>query len=1113
MSTTTLPEPDTAEAKARLQRVQEALFHLQRGLAPFVEARMKAKYGERWLHYASRAPGSPPSAALDAYGLVKTLLDRWRELFEEAFARNEKHKARTFASLALDARNATAHLSLPLQDEETLRYLDAIHQLLKLVKAPEEEVRIVRRLYDEQLRAGLKLRTDQAAAAPQAAAVAPPPAQPAVVEPEGGRPDLKPWIEVALPHPDVLQHRFKQSEFAADLAAVAMGRASEAYADPVGFFQMTFLTEGLRRVLRSALERLLGKGGDPVLGLQTAFGGGKTHTLLALWHLARARDPLVLPGLDTIAAEVGAEGWAPARVVTFVGTAKGPDVPLTEDGEPSLRTLWGYLAWKLAGEEGLALVREAEEARTNPGSERLVRVLERAAPCLVLLDELVAYARQLPEERLEAFLSFVQSLTEAAKMVPRAMVVGSLPESDAEAGGERGRQALRRLETVFGRVQSPWLPASGDETYEIVRRRLFQPLDSEGERAREATIKAFHELYKRSPSDFPEHAREPRYLEVMRLCYPLHPELFDRLAKDWGGLEKFQRTRGVLRFLASAIGVLWHQRPPDPLITPARLELAHERIRAAVLHPLEPGFAAVLDAEVDGERSLPRELERNPVKRIARARAATRVARAIFFATAPRVGAAHPGIGLSELRLACAEPGDQLAVFAEAASELAQRASYLYEDAGTFWFSTRPTLNKLAEQRARALKEQEVDEAIVALLQEESRHRGGFHKVFAAPDDPSAIDEAEAASLVILGPSAPHAGRTPIASKAVEAVTAALERCRAAQRRWRNTLLFLAADAGELDRVREAVRRKLAWEGIVADEQLRKELTQGQLADAKERANAAADGALKALRAAWTHLLYPIRDEDTEPGRAFRLEWLRVQVRDQALPAAVWDKVIRDGVVKQKLGKENLRTILASYWGPERPHLELRELVDWFRSYAYLPKLRDRVVLEAALREAAADLDPPFGWAEAVEADGAYRGLRLAKPLPEPLAETLLLVRPEVARARLPENNETTPTGTEVSGGSDPSGTRTEAKPPPGSSKPTRFYGSVELDPMRPIRHIEQILENVVRELQRTPGARVVLTLEVQAEAPQGFAEADVAVVRDNAKALRFRSESTGFST
>src|SRR5208337_1266155 len=141
--------------KETLRRVQDGLFHLTKGLTPFVSARMKAVHGDRWLHYASRAQGSSPNSPLDAYGLIKTMIDRWRDVFDEAFPRNEKHKVRNFASTALEARNATSHLSLPLQDDEAIRYLDAMHQLLRAVKAPAAEVAELKKLYDAQRQVGI----------------------------------------------------------------------------------------------------------------------------------------------------------------------------------------------------------------------------------------------------------------------------------------------------------------------------------------------------------------------------------------------------------------------------------------------------------------------------------------------------------------------------------------------------------------------------------------------------------------------------------------------------------------------------------------------------------------------------------------------------------------------------------------------------------------------------------------------------------------------------------------------------------------------------------------------------------------------------------------------
>jgi predicted AAA+ superfamily ATPase len=1100
-----------SDEKETLRRVTDGLFHLRKGLAPFVEARMRQLHGDRWMHYASRAAGAAAADALDAYGLVKTMLDNWRDVFDEAFARNDKHKARNFTSMALDARNATSHLSIALADDEALRYLDAMHQLLRLVKAPAEHVAELKRLWDEQRQSGM------AAPVPTA-----PPAPAKLDLPTGNgtaRP-LKPWIEIALPHPDVIANRFQQAEFAADLFAVDAGNASEGYATPLSFFGITFLTEGLRRVLTSASQRLAGAAGDPVIGLQTAFGGGKTHTMLAVFHLARhlaeGGDPRMLPGLAPLLDAAGLRTLPKPQRAVFVGSSKGPDVPLALDGGTPIRTLWGYLAWRLAGAKGVALMAEAEAASTNPGSERLVALFRLAGPSVILLDELTMYARQLDDARFEAFLSFIQSLTEAAKMVPDALIVGSLPESQAEAGGERGAAALLRLEKVFGRVQSPWLPASGDETYEIIRRRLFQPLDAEGERARDETVKAFHDLYRKNPAEFPPESREPRYLELLRLAYPIHPELFDRLSKDWASLENFQRTRGVLRFMANVIGVLWSAQVRDPLITPARVPVAHERVRASALYPLNPAFAAVVDKEVDGEGSLPARMEANPSRRIAQLRAATRAARSVFLCTAPLVGSPNAGLTGQGLRLACAEPGDQLAIFGEALRELSERATYLYEEAGRYWFATQPTLNRLAEDRAKALPAHEVDAAIVQILHEDARTKGGFHRVFAAPDDPTTIDEAEALSLVMLGPQMPHAGRAAASSAATEAVTETLTRCRASQRRFRNTLLFVAADEAGLANAREVMRKALAWESIVKDRRLGQQMTQAQITDAEDKAKSNSKAAAQAVRAAWSHILYPAKSET--PGRAFDLEHTLISARERpAITTAAHEKAKAESIMREKLGGDTLWLTLRPIWPEDRPHLPVAEVAEWFASFVYLPRLRDRVVLELAIRDAVGKLDPQFGWAERYDdATRRYVGLVWARNVPELPTAHALLVRAAEAKTQTAEGTSRGP-GPNV----DPSHPGSPLPVPPGGetggsvavqTKPRRFYGSVEIDPSRPIKAFEAIVNAVVLELQRTPGVKVTLTLEVDAEAAEGFPESEVSVIRDNARQLKFKDDATGFS-
>jgi hypothetical protein len=676
---------------------------------------------------------------------------------------------------------------------------------------------------------------------------------------------------------------------------------------------------------------------------------------------------------------------------------------------------------------------------------------------------------------------------------------------------------------VFGRVQSTWLPASGNETYEIIRRRLFQPLDADGERARDATVKAFAELYRRNAAEFPTHAKEPRYAELLRLSYPIHPELFDRLAQDWASLEKFQRTRGVLRFMANVVGVLWQQRASDPLILPARVPIAHERVRASVLDPLDPAFGAVIDKEVDGDGSLPVRMEANPTRRISQAHAATRAARTVFLCSAPLVGQSNVGLTGQGLRLACAEPNDQLAIFGEALRELSERATYLYEEAGRYWFSTQATLNQLAEDRAQAWPPHEVDAEIVTVLRDDAKTKIGFHRVFSAPDDPIGIDEADAMSLVILGPATPHIGRGAGKSKATDIVADTLMRCRNGQRGYRNTLLFAAADEAQLATARDAMRRALAWESIGGDprqservdKRLQDQMTQAQIADARDKARNGRDGAVRAVRAAWNHVLFPV--ESSEAGKAFDLDHIAITARERTgIPAAVYEKASAkgDGIIKEVLGGETLSTRLAELWSADRPHLPITEIAEWFSTYVYLPKLRDRVVLENAIRDALAKLDPKFAYAEGFdEASGKYTGLLWQKAPIGPMSQTALLVRPEIAMAQLrsaapiPQQPEPGPKTPDSGPGSVPP----ISLAPTSNQQPRRFFGSVEVDMVRPVKAFEAILSAVVTELQRTKGAKVRMTLEIEADAEEGFSEADIGVVRDNAKQLKFKAESTGF--
>lgn len=1078
------------------ERVEKALRLMTQGLDPYVEAKMKARHGNGWRMQASRAGGGDARAPLDAYGLLKTMLDNWQSVFGADLNRS----ARSFVSQALDGRNAWAHATGALSAVETVRALDAIAETLGAINAKALAGQ-VRSLYEEQIRA----------AGPAVAAAPEPTAQGDLLTLPAAAARLKPWREVAIPHPDVLESRFKDAEFAADLATVELGRAAGEYQHPADFFRITFLTKGLERVLALGSQRLTGGGGEPVIGLQTQFGGGKTHTMLALYHLAGAEDPRALPGIAAVLDQAGITQWRPAKRFVFVGSAEGARQRLSRPDEPNLRTIWGVMAWRLAGQQGLDIVAEAESTGANPGSRRLIQLLEVASPCLVLLDELVGFARQLKDHDFEAFLSFVHSLTEAVKAAPGALVVGSLPESDDEAGGSLGIAALHRLEPTFGRVQSPWMSAQGRETYEIIRRRLFQELDAESVRVRDATVRAFSDLYRQNRGEFPPECAEPGYRELLTLAYPIHPELFSLLSGSWGGLEKFQRTRGVLRLMANVVYALWRGDDRNPLILPGSLPLRDERVRSGVLDPLQDAFQAALDTEVDGEAARPQQIEARR-QSYGRVQALTRATRAVFMATAPRHGSPNPGITTAQVRLGCALPGDQVSIFSDGLRELADSAAYLHREGDTYFFSPIPTLNSLATQKAAGFPADRVERAIVELLTQDARNKGSFARVHAAPEGSGGVEDERTLGLVVLPPGATHTARPAGDSEAFRVASEILERRGAAQRDYRNELLFVAPDAARLEDAQKAARQWLAWEDIAGHPQM---LSGSQTAEAGRRRNETKAAAERAVRGAWSHLIVPIAPDREAAGAARGYELHAATILnssgDKPIAVAAYDKASREGAIADKLGAPVLGLKLQELTGTE-PHLHIRDIAEWTARYVHMKRVRDELVLARAIEELVGSTDPLFAYARSWDSvRGVYEGLSLAKSVMINLRGDGVLVRRDIAEPLLRTSAQpATPAvirEPHSAGGAPGEPILIPPEPQPGLR---RFFGVITLDTTRPGPQIAQIAQAIVAELSRVGGTKVTLKLDVDAEAPADFPPDVVDVVSANAKTLKF--EQSGFS-
>src|SRR5262245_33930291 len=638
---------------------------------------------------------------------------------------------------------------------------------------------------------------------------------------------IRPWREVAVPHADVLKGTFQQSEFAADITAVHTGKAPLEYQDATAFYDRTFITEGMGLLLIQVAQRLSGQGGEPVVQLQTAFGGGKTHTMLAVLHLATRKCALAdLAGISALIDRAGLMDVPQARVAVLDGTAHGPSQPW-KHGKHVIKTLWGELAWQLGCANGFALVKDSDAGGTSPGKEVLRELLAAYAPCVVLIDELVAYIRQFPEGQslsggsYDSNLSFVQALTEAAKLVPTAIVLASLPESDAEAGGQRGVAALRALERTFGRVQALWKPVATEEAFEIVRRRLFEP--ERDARGRETVCRAFADAYIAEGVRLPSETQEGRYYDRLLQAYPIHPEVFDRLYEDWTTIDGFQRTRGVLKLMAKVIYRLWKDDNKDLMILPGSLPLHDGSTRNELTYYLTGGWDAVIERDVDGDRAETTELE-NKEPRFGQVGAARRVARTIFLGSAPSsiaTSVTTRGIDRARVLLGCIQPGQASSVYGDALNRLADRLHYLNtsgdktQDATRFWFDTRANLRREMEDRKRRFDDRtEVRGKIADTLKRvvgSAAFIEGVH-IFTPHGD---VPDDTALRLVVLPPESWYSRDE--SRLAFEAALAS-SRSNGSKPRYRaNRLIFLAADHGTLSRLNDAARVALAWGSIVDD--------------------------------------------------------------------------------------------------------------------------------------------------------------------------------------------------------------------------------------------------------------------------------------------------------
>ena len=411
----------------------------------------------------------------------------------------------------------------------------------------------------------------------------------------------------------------------------------------------------------------------------------------------------------------------------------------------------------------------------HPG-DALNELLARYAPAVILIDEWVAYARSLVGRddlaggTFDDQFTFAQSLTEAAKGTSGVLLVISIPASETgdgadkivagnaeEVGGANGLEALKRLQNVVRRVADQWRPASSAEAYQIVKQRLFKQPDAAALASIGATARAYVEMYRKYSDDFPREARDAAYEDRIKGTYPIHPELFDRLYEEWSSLERFQRTRGVLRLMSTVIHALWAGEDASPLIMPGSIPLATANVNAELTQYLQDSWKAVIDADVDGANSEPARIDTE--KPLFGQRSLTkRLARTVFFGAAPTIGSAHKGLETQRVFLGTAIPGDVPGNFHAALTQLGDRATYFYSGSGKYWYDLQANITRTAKDQAERLHKEDVWAEIVRRLQGQARTRGDFAGVHVCPETNADIPDTGEARLVILHPKVPTRG-------------------------------------------------------------------------------------------------------------------------------------------------------------------------------------------------------------------------------------------------------------------------------------------------------------------------------------------------------------------
>jgi hypothetical protein len=786
--------------------------------------------------------GSQPEALID-YPYLKPFVLKYKDLIKKDFAK-DTNKLATRLETICDTRNKLAHFQEITDDEfaETFIQMKSIARSLKM----DELETAFNQLQEAKTHDARNTET--------------------LNEKDTDYTTLKPWFRSVLPHMDIRQGRLDESVFAANLAEVALGNGREIYNNPVVFFSKTFFTAGLKSVAKTVIKGLNGNedAENRVISLQTGFGGGKTHTLISLYHICKwGRQAVQSQYAQELLKHTGQPEFDTAKIAVFTNTTTdAANGRLTPDGF-TIQTIWGELAYQLGGKEAFEIIRKNDEQLIAPAG-LFKKVLELTKPALILIDELADYcvkasARKAGNSSLaDQTISFMQELTEAVAGTNNCVAVITLPASPQEVGNTDQAQAiLSSLQKRVSRVGADTQPVADDEIYEVIRRRLFEEIGNKEDI--EAVVSKYFDMYQQSWTELPGNANKSEYKQRMLKSYPFHPELIDVFRIRWASHHDFQRTRGVLRLLAAIVSDLWKRQQSLPgsnlLIHSGQVNFANLDAMSSQLKKLYGnGYDAVITADVAGSASNAFKIDGNKTE-YGQWYLTQSISSVILMNSFGSDGA-NKGISVPEMKLNLLSPdGFNHNSINGALDELESTAYYLYyaQTGGAgkrYWFHTKPNINILINQARADVKPVDIEAEILNYVRQRTSGKIELFNVLIAPT--TDLPELMKPTLIFLAPN--HFVANGAVSKPAQSLIEKLSTKKGnSERIYRNTILYILCSEMGIAKLQSDVRELLACQKISREYQSQLEME--QKTDLKKRTEEAIRQTESSLVSAYSILL------------------------------------------------------------------------------------------------------------------------------------------------------------------------------------------------------------------------------------------------------------------